>query len=382
MSSILNGLFAARSGIASHGTAIGAIGDNLANSNTIGHKATRAEFTDLIAGSAQDVTVGVGSSITRTTYVFDQGTLELTGRDLDVAIDGNGLFVVQDEAGARSYTRAGNFKISADGFLVTQSGQKVLGFPVNGNGALQSLNLNSVSQDNVVTENMTLAGNLDARGTAVSIATVDALAIDVAGVGQTSTSTYAQLNALAEYSTAVDVFDSLGGPHTVTYFFFKTGSNAYTVRGYVNNEDVDATAGSTGLPRQLGGEVAMTFDSSGIRTNPPALGTSDVTFTTPWNNGSNNAGTINVSFDPFTQYSSSSTMKSITQDGQGVGNITSISVGKDGVVSSILDNGQQAQIGTIALANFANPEGLSRIGAQLLQKSTNSFSRVCGTLNS
>lgn len=377
MASLLNGLFAGRAGLASHGIALGVIGDNISNVNTIGHKASRAEFSDLIAGRSSNVTVGVGSEVVRTTQIFEQGTLELTGRDLDVAIDGNGFFVVQDNTGGRFYTRAGNFKVSSDGIMVTQGGFKVLGYPANGSGALQELDLSAVSQDNVDTGNVSIAGNVDAR---------EPVAGTIPTVNATSTTTYADLSAVAAYSTSLDVFDTQGGSHTVTMFFFKQGTNDYIARAYVNSDDVDVPVTTPGLPRLLEDSTGATdfeFDFNVDGTIDTTTSVTSLDLETPWNNGSvvltGTLPSINFSLSNFTQFSASSAIQAITQDGQGVGNITSVSVDEDGTVSTILDNGQEAIIGKIALANFANPEALSRVGGQLLQKSTQSGEPVVGT---
>ena len=132
MPSIINGLFAGRSGIASHGTAISVVGDNISNSSTIGFKAARAEFEDLIAGGqTAGRVVGSGSSVSAVSPIFEQGTLELTSRPLDLAIDGNGYFALANGA-ERFYTRAGNFKIDSAGFVVNPNGLAVLGFPAGG----------------------------------------------------------------------------------------------------------------------------------------------------------------------------------------------------------------------------------------------------------
>ncbi|RMD83651.1 MAG: flagellar hook-basal body complex protein, partial [Candidatus Dadabacteria bacterium] len=151
---------------------------------------------------------------------------------------------------------------------------------------------------------------------------------------------------------------------------------------YVNSEDVDASGSATGLPRLLSngttGDITLSFNSDGTRSNAPSSGSSDITLKTPWNNGSDSTATIDVDLSSFTQFSSTSSLLSVTQDGQGVGNITNVSIDDDGVVSSILDNGQKAVIGTIALADFANPEGLTRLGGQLYQKSNASGEPVVG----
>ncbi len=379
MASIVNGLFAGRSGISSHGAAIAVLGDNIANANTIGFKAARAEFEDLIAGGqASGRVIGAGSSVSAVSSIFQQGTLEFSGRSLDLAIDGNGYFAVLDQ-GQRFYTRAGNFTVNSSGFIVTQDGLTVLGFPANGTGTLEPININTVSQDSVSTGRITIAANLDARSDPVLAADINALAVSPAGT-TTSTATYADLNALSAFNTTVTVFDRLGGAHEVTNFYFKTGVNTFNVRAYVNSEDVDPSGSATGIPRQIGPAAGATivFNSDGTRqTATPATGdliASDI----PWNNGSDTTQDIAFYFNDLTQYASPSNPLSISQDGKGIGTVGSLSIEKNGDVFALLDNGQAAVIGTIGLVNFSNPEGLLRIGSNLLQQSPGSGEPVVG----
>lgn len=381
MPSIVNGLFSGRSGISSHGIAIAVIGDNISNASTIGYKTSRAEFADLIAGGqTSGKVVGSGSQISSISTVFDQGTTEFTGRPLDLAVDGNGFFVVA-QGQQRFYTRAGNFKLDAEGNIVTQTGLNVLGFPSSGSGALEALNINQVSQDSVKTDNVNVSGNVDASSAQILVGAIPTTTN--AGDASTGvTTSYTDLNTAAAYSTVVDVFDSLGDKHTMTFFFFHTGTNQYTVRGYVNNEDVDPTVTETGLPRLVvdgtaAGDITMNFNGDGTRSNTPALGSYDLVANIPWNNGSD-ASTFNIKFDPFTQYSSSSNINSITQDGKGVGTVASLSVEKNGDIFAILTNGQTSIIGTVGLVNFSNPEGLVRIGNQLLQQAPASGEPIVG----
>jgi len=378
--SIINGLFSGRSGIASHGLAIAVIGDNISNASTIGYKAGRSEFEDLIAGGqTAGKTVGSGSSISAVTNIFDQGTLEFTGRDLDLAIDGNGFFIVSDN-GQRAYTRAGNFKIDASGYIVDQKGKRVLGFPANGSGALEELSINGASQGNIKTENVTIAGNLDATGTPLL---TDATEIpDVSPAGQAppppySTTTYADLAEKAAFSTVITIFDSLGAAHTVTTYFFHTRedtSRTYYARSYVNSEEVDPTGTATGLPRQLGTGVKLEFDGNGALKSTSAT---EFTANIPWNNGAS-ASTVRFSFANFTMYSTASNIQSLTQDGNGVGAITSISIDRNGDIYALLDNGQSSILGTVGMANFSNPEGLVRVGSNLLQESAASGAPIIG----
>jgi flagellar hook protein FlgE len=373
--SIVNGLFAGRSGITSHGQAIAVAGDNIANANTIGFKTNRAEFEDLLAGEGViGRQFGSGSAITKVATIFEQGTLEFTGRPLDLGVAGNGFFVVAQND-QRYFSRAGNFKVDSSGFVVNQNGLAVLGYPANGSGALEPLNINTFDQNSVETTTITISGNVDASSGIVNQAT-----IPVPGVVVPPTVTYADLNEYSAYSSVVDVFDSLGENHQVSLFFFHTDTNEYLVRAYVNNEEVDATGTSTGYPRFIG-ESTMTFGGNGQRNPLPVEGTPDFTTNVVWNNESE-PGVIAFTFDPMTQYSAASNILSISQDGKGVGSVTTLAVGADGQITALLTNGQNAVIGQFALASFANPEGLARLGGNLFSLSGASGEPVFGRAES
>lgn len=380
MASIVNGLFAGRSGIASHGQAIAVVGDNISNSSTVGFKTQRAEFEDLVSGGqARSRVVGSGSQLSSVSTIFTQGTLESTGRQLDLSIAGNGFFVVNDN-GQRYYTRAGNFKIDSTGTIVNQNGLQVMGFPEGGSGALEALSVNAISQSNIGTSTVAVTGNLDAGNTAAAV-TVTVSGIPGAGSAAAATATYAQVNSEAEFSTVVEVFDSLGDAHTLTFFFFKTASNTYEARGFVNDSEVTG-GGATNNPRQITtaangtGTAAMTlaFNSDGtIASQTPATFTALI----PWANGASTSS-VSVDFTGFTQYSTSSNVTSISQNGKGIGTVTSLSIEKDGSIFALLSNGQSASIGAIGLVNFSNPEGLSRSGNNLLQQSPDSGEPIVG----
>ena len=375
MASIINGLFAGRAGISSHGSAIAVSGDNISNSNTIGYKANRAEFEDLMAGEGViGRQVGSGSSVATVSTIFEQGTLEFTGRPLDLGIAGTGYFVVAKED-QRYFTRAGNFKVDSAGFVTNQLGLAILGFPANGSGALEPININTIKQGTVATTVVDIAGNIDASSDLVNTAV-----IPVPGLVVPPTVTYSDLNSLAAYSTVVDVFDTLGEKHTISMFFYHTDTNEYTVRGYVNNEEVDATGTLTGYPRLIG-EKVITFGGNGQRNPLPVVGTPDFTTNITWKNQSE-LSDIAVTFSPMTQYSAQSNILSISQDGQGVGAVTTLAVSSNGSISALLTNGQQTVIGTLAMASFSNPEGLTRLGGNLLSLSTSSGEPVYGKAES
>lgn len=361
MPGIINGLFAGRSGINSSGSALGVLADNIANSNTTGFKSSRANFSDLLAsslggGGSSSLASGNGANLNSITTIFSQGTFEFTGRGLDLGIDGNGFFIVE-RAGARLYSRAGNMQVDADGILLDQNGNTILGFPSTGAGGLQELNVNNVSQSNVETENVTIAGNLDSSTATTAV--------------PGGTPTFQQLADAATFSTFVDVFDTLGAKHTVTVYFFHTTSTDWAVRAYVDGGEI--TAGTPGEPSLIG-NFTMTFNSAGART---AVGTPDFSATPAWSNGAA-AAPIDFVFDPFSGYATASAINSIVQDGSGTGSVVSFSVEEDGTLFALLNNGQTSAIGTIAMANFANPEGLRRAGDSLYLNTTASGEPIVG----
>jgi flagellar hook protein FlgE len=366
--SIIDGLFAGRAGIQSHGIAISVLADNISNANTTGFKTSRPDFADLVAGAisgGRGGSPGSGSNTLGITQVFNQGTFEFTGRSLDLGIDGNGFFIVQNTDGSNEYryTRAGNFSVDATGNLLNQNGFQVLGFPVNGAGGLEPLNVNNISQESVATVNVNISGNLNAAATGAGV--------------PAGAPTFAQLSDAAQYSTFVTVFDSLGAQHDVTVFFFKNPApavNQWTARAYVDAGEVGGVAGDPALI----GSATIGFDGSGARLTDPAF---DFQTNITWGNGSQ-AGVMNFKFSPFTQYSASSSISGVSQDGTGGGSVTSFSVEKDGRVIASLDNGQDAVIGTIGISTFANPEALRRAGGSLFAETAETGEPVFGTPDS
>lgn len=360
MPSIIDGLFAARSGIQSQGTGISVLADNISNANTTGFKYSRADFSDLIAGNLSGgATAGSGSQVKAITPVLTQGTFEFTGRGLDVGIDGSGYLTVSDAngSGQRFYTRAGNLKVDTQGNILNQDGYQVQGFPASGAGGLQALNVNTRSTGSVSSGTVTIGGNLDAS------------AAVTAGIPANPT-TFNALNTAAQFSTFFDVFDSLGAKHTVTTYFFKTAANTWTANGYVDAGDVGGTAG---IPSQIF-TTPVNFSASGALTAP--LGT--VAGSAAWSNGSTSPAALNFKFNPFTQFSSPSNISNIAQDGTGTGNVVGFQVEANGNVFAQLDNGQTSSIGFLALANFANPEALRRVGGSVFAQTSAAGEPVIG----
>lgn len=374
MAGISEGLWAARSGIQSHGAAISVLADNIANANTTGFKSSRAEFVDLLAGnlsgSGNNTAVGSGSEVHNIRPVFNQGSLEFTDRGLDVGIEGNGLFVVQDVngSGQRFYTRAGNFSVGSDGNIINQNGYAVMGFATSGTGGLGALNINDASQSSVATTAVSLGGNLNAESDRLSSGVTPATAF----------TTYAQLNDNSEYSTSYNVFDTLGVSHSVTTYFFhmpdSSGSGGnWQALTYADGADI--SGGTAGSPSLIGSAASIAFTTSGARSTAiPAAG--DISATVTWSN--NATGPIGITVDPITQFGTDSTIDTITQDGTGAGSIIGFTIEKDGSLFANLSNGQSTTVGTVALANFENVEALHRAGNSLFTESIESGEAVVG----
>lgn len=364
MASINDGLFAGRAGIQSHGAAIAVLSDNIANANTVGYKASRADFVDLLAGTISgsgSTSVGSGSSIENITQLFNQGSFEYTDRGMDVAIDGNGFFVLESTEGTRYYSRAGNLSVDSEGNVLSETGLQVMGFAADGSGGLQALNVNEISTSTTPSSAATITGNLNS---AASVTTVP---------DESTNPTWTDVTGAATFSTYVDVYDSLGESHTVSIMFYKTGAGDWTVNAYADGNDV--SGGTAGLP-ELIGTGTLEFGADGARVEPiPAV---DFTATATWSNGSQ-ASSIGFSFNPMTQFSSASNISSISQNGAGSGSVTSFSIEEDGTLYASLDNGQTASVGKIALAIFANPEGLTRAGDSTYIESSDSGQAVIGT---
>jgi len=250
------------------------------------------------------------------------------------------------------------------------------------------LNVASIQQENIETTRVGLEGNLDASPTPVPISLAvnnTPTAAAVAGGAPTAATdpTFSDLNAEAEFSTVVGVFDSLGKEHNINVYFYRTSATApqYTVRAYGESQDIDPTLVYSGRPRQLTGALAteakLSFDSAGALT--PTSQTS-LTLDIPWNNGSA-VQTFGIDLSKFTQFAASSAISAVTQDGQGVGSVTSLNIGSDGKIFAVLDTAITTTIGTLGMANFFNPEGLRRVGQNYLQQSNESGEPIIGTPN-
>lgn len=366
---ILGALSIARSGLIATGEALSVTGNNIANVNTIGFKGSRSEFEDLLADAGTD-SIGLGTRLQGVSASFTQGGIESTGRSTDIAIQGNGFFVVRN-GDANYYTRKGNFTLSPDGSLTTQDGLPLQGYAVDANGnvvgPLTDITFNGASSQPSPSTTVNVKNNLDATASVPTTAPFD---------GTTYTSAYASSNT----STTVKVFDSLGVSHDVTLFFSKTGANAWDVNIAVDGADVGGTAG---VPSVIG-TAALTFNPDGSLASP-APATVNVTFNgaaaqaLSFNFGTpNTTNTAGQGLDGLTQFGSASSVAA-SADGFAAGQLESISVAGDGTITGIFDNGESRALYRLGLASFASPDGLTELGSGLYGESLASGAATVST---
>lgn len=346
----------ALSGLNAASSDLNVTANNIANVNTTGFKGSRAEFSDVFAVTNQAVSstaIGNGVQLATVAQQFGQGNIEYTNNNLDLAVSGEGFFTVRDNSGI-SYTRAGSFTTDNQGYVVNAQGEHLQVFPPLSTGGfdlsrtvdLQQLTTQSAPQ---ATSSAQLALNLPANATPPTTTPFN----------PSDPTSYNQ-------STSFTVYDSLGATHTATVYFANTGSGSWDSYLYI-----DGTA--------AGGAQPMTFDQNGALATP-AGGT--LSFPATSVNPAAAPLTVSLDMSNATQYGNSFAVGSINQDGYPTGTMTGIDVGSDGVVSASFSNGQTQSLGQLAMANFANPQGLQQQGNTQWKETYASGAAVMGAAGS
>lgn len=355
--------FAGLSGLQANSTRLQVVGNNLANLNTVGFKAGRANFQDIftgftgVNGAGNPQQIGRGTQIATIDSVFSQGSLQSTSLLTDISIQGRGFFVLANQTGGQSYTRDGNFSFDASGNLVSSTGRFVQGYTQQ--------DANGVVATSGTLSNIRVPTGLTAppRATTEFNATINLSA------------------AHAEpFTTSVTVVDSLGDRHDVTVTFTPT-ANAREWDFEVTVPGAEVTGGTAGTP-SIVGTGTISFDADG-NLNPVANPTVNIP---GWTNGAA-AQAIDWSlFDAdgnglLTQFSEQSAISASNQDGYGVGTLQTLIIDQDGLISGIFTNGANLQIARLALANFNNENGLVRDGASTFLATTVAGSATVGAAN-
>lgn len=373
----------ALSGLNAQSQKLGTIGNNIANSQTVGFKGSNVQFSDVFANSR----VGLGTRVSTVLQNFSEGNIESTNRNLDLAVAGEGFYRFQQPSGEVAYSRNGQLTMTAEGDLINSQGAKIMGFgladqndpfsPVIRGGQPVALNVPSANMPARATgtsdENPGVRAvyNLDASididnadlRTEATVRTSDP------GVDPAVTATFEY-----HYSNSYTVFDSLGNSRNVTSYFEKMGPNAWTVRTAIdghydaaNDFDLDFTTNGV-LERDANGAVIGIDggDRANLTFNPALLG------------GGVDPLVFDFDLRGTTQFAGNSTQSSLVQDGYGEGALVGITIEPDGSVMRNFSNEQSVSAGQIVLASFRNPEGLTPAGDNLWTASMASGEEVRG----
>jgi len=356
-------LYTAISGLQSNSQAMSVTGNNISNSNTVGFKSSSTVFSDLlsanISSSSGNSQVGRGAQIQTIYTNFSQGGFETTESATDLAIEGNGFFIVSPpDSETMYYTRNGSFSFDDEGYLVTADGYRVQGSLYNAAGQLNSGSLSDIQVDVVSqiaaqqTENVTLQTNLDSNAEIVG-------PFDVTDPENSS-----------NYSTTTTIYDSLGTAHLATCYFTKTADQTWEWNVTVDSDEL-AAGGTNDLT--IVGTGVLTFDEDGNLTS----GETGNTAALAWDNGADPTQVITYDFET-TQFDSDSTVFAQNQDGHTAGEVTSVEIGEDGTVNAIYSNGETVTVAMISLATFVNPDGLASEGGSLYRETSSSGTPTIG----
>ncbi|MCP2240045.1 flagellar basal-body rod protein FlgF [Thermoanaerobacterium thermosaccharolyticum] len=367
---MLRSMYSAVSGLKAHQAEMDVIGNNIANVNTVGFKASRMTFKEIFnqtikgasapqgsGGGTNPQQVGLGVAIASIDTLFTNGGSQRTDNPTDLSIDGNGFFIVNN-GGANLYTRAGNFSFDSNGDLVTPDGYKVMGW---------------ISQDgktvNTDTGNLSPISIKDWSSTSPSSTTL----IQLGGNLDAGT----DVGSSVSYN--VTIYDSQGGSHVATIQFTKKNSAGNWDVSITNFDGTDLSS-----PVNIG---SIKFDSAGLidQTNPSSftVSSSSLLGANTNTNATLGDGTNNITIDlsKLTMYSNPTDLRELSKDGNSAGSIENINIDQYGVVSGIYSNGRTQVIGQIALADFQNTQGLEKVGNTMFINTVNSGDPMIGAAN-
>lgn len=372
---VLSSLYTGVSGLTAQGEALGVIGDNIANANTIGFKSSRAEFQDIVAKSLKGILggnqIGRGVKIGAVNPILVQGNVDATDKATDLAISGDGYFVLRGTDG-ESFTRDGSLHFDKEGYLVSNDNQRVQGFQADEKGNIQN-RIGDIKFPRALipakgTSEVRLDLNLDSR-------------MEVGKVFNPK-----DPYNTSHYSTGIEIFDSQGNKHLVSLFFNKTADRNWTYRGLVDGKEV--TGGKEGEFSQVcEGRVTFTVDG---KLDTEELTTSAFNF----KGGALQNQKIKIDFgnsittdkgdglDGTKQYGRESDLISWKQDGAAAGTITNLSFNDQGILSALYSNGETRDLAQVALAKFENPEALFKVGNNRLKEARDSGAPSIGKPNS
>ena len=331
-----------------------AIGNNVANANTVGFKQSQAQFADVYANSltgAGGSQVGIGVKVAQVSQQFTQGNITATNNPLDMAINGGGFFRM-DDGGEVTYQRNGQFQLDRMGFIVNPTGAKLTGYTASASGVLSSgaatpLSINTADLVPQVTTQADAVLNLDSSSAVPAV-------------------TPFNMNDPTTFnnSTALTVYDTLGNSHTLQTFYVKTAPGAWDVHASMDGGAAFAAG-------------ALTFNTTGALTSGSPITIPPQAVTT----GAAPLG-FTMDFTGTTQFGSAFSVNTLNQDGFTSGRLAGFGIGADGIIQGRYTNGQSAVLGQVVLASFANPNGLQQLGNNLWAESSTSGAALVGTPDS
>ncbi|MAY71213.1 MAG: flagellar hook protein FlgE [Halomonas sp.] len=342
------GFSQALSGLNAAADSLDVLGNNIANSQTVGYKSGSAQFADVFANSQ----IGLGTKVSTVLQDFSGGNLESTNRPLDLGISGDGFFRMEQN-GQVVYSRNGQLTMTPDGYLQNAQGARIMGYGVNAAGAVQVggqpevLQIEADEMPASATTEVSTTFNLDSR----KVAGEDLNSVTLAG---SDGSTGVPIDY--HYSNNFTAYDSLGNPRNVTVYYEKTGDNQWTA-----TTAMDGMVLMDGAPPAEPQTMDMTFNENGQLTTP---GNGQFALTFPNDPFLGGANDMALTFDisGSTQFGNNASTTSLNQNGYTSGALVGISIDSDGTVVRSYSNEQTRPAGQIALASFRNPEGLSPAG--------------------
>jgi flagellar hook protein FlgE len=341
-------MYTASTALGAFGISMSVVGHNIANLNTAGFKASRVDFADVMPSLYGEIETGHGVSVSDADSIFTQGAMESTSNVTDLAIGGNGFFILRDSAGGSYYTRAGQFQLDNAYNLINPQGYFLQG--ASGNISLAGRQ----TLPGQVTTSLGILLNLDA--------------VEITPAAPFPATLDASQNAwvaASNFSMVTTIYDSQGTAHDLNFLFRKTAANNWDYRVVGARRELDTTAPNSTELRQLGAGGTLVFNSNGTLNS--ALSTiTDITGMT-WVNGAANqtipAG--GISFTGSTQFAKASVLTRLAQNGSPPGALRGIDIDAQGIVRGLYTNGNSLIINTIQLADFTNVDDLHPFGDTL-----------------
>lgn len=349
--SINSALLAGVSGLVTNSSALAAISDNIANVNTVAYKRNQVNFANVVTAQAVKGKYSAGGvqGITRQ-FVSTQGLIQASGSTTDLAISGDGFFIVTNKgagltaADARSFTRQGSFSVDADGYLKNDSGLYLQGWPVQADGtfvtppsdltAMNSINVKNLGAAVSPTANVAISANID------------------------------KVSATAPDPVDINIVDAAGGRHTLRLTFAQTSVNNWNMTAAIYPTAADG-------PITPASPIPVTFNTDGTINTVGGVAPGAFSLNVGWAAALGlPAQDIALDLGKLTQYDEPSSVGSISQDGAGAGNVVAIEVDEDGIVSAIYDNEQVRKVAKVGIGTFPNPDGLAQVSGNAYRPTT------------